>query len=139
MNKKRLDVAAIQNELEGSVFFRKQQPLPPATPPVVKTPAPRQRKQTEPVPGVPPVLPVPLVPPVRGTPPTKRVMKQRHPFDIYQDQYETLQELSLEERKQGGIGSMSAMVRDGIDIVIAAKRNGVLPSSLLTELKKRKA
>ncbi len=66
-------------------------------------------------------------------------MKQRHPFDIYQDQYETLQELSLEERKQGGIGSMSAMVRDGIDIVIAAKRNGVLPSSLLTELKKRKA
>jgi hypothetical protein len=49
-------------------------------------------------------------------------MKQRHPFDIYQDQYETLQALALEERKQGGVGSMSAMVREGIDLIIAKKR-----------------
>jgi hypothetical protein len=62
---------------------------------------------------------VPLVP---RTPPVKRVMKQRHPFDIYQDQYEALQALALEERKRGGAGSMSAMVREGIDIIIAKKR-----------------
>jgi hypothetical protein len=49
-------------------------------------------------------------------------MKQRHPFDIYHDQYESLQRLALEERKQGGIGSMSAMVREVIDQLIAEKR-----------------
>ena len=49
-------------------------------------------------------------------------MKQRHPFDIYQDQYEALQELALEERKRGGIGSMSAMVREALDSIIAEKR-----------------
>jgi hypothetical protein len=70
---------------------------------------------------VPPVRVVRDVPPVPHTPP-KRVMKQRHPFDIYQDQYEALQALALEERKQGGVGSMSAMVREGIDIIISRKR-----------------
>src|SRR4051794_14233856 len=35
-----------------------------------------------------PVRPVLPAPPVRGA---KRTMKQRHPFDIYQDQYESLQ------------------------------------------------
>jgi hypothetical protein len=49
-------------------------------------------------------------------------MKQRHPFDIYQDQYEALQELALEERKLGGVGSMSAMVREAIDKLISEKR-----------------
>ena len=49
-------------------------------------------------------------------------MKQRHPFDIYRDQYDTLQELAMEERKQGGIGSMSAMVRQALDTFIATKR-----------------
>ena len=49
-------------------------------------------------------------------------MKQRHPFDIYRDQYEALQEIALEERKQGGIGSMSAMVREALDRLIAEKK-----------------
>ena len=50
-------------------------------------------------------------------------MKQRHPFDIYQDQYEALQQLALEERKRGGVGSMSAMVREALDQLIAAKKH----------------
>jgi hypothetical protein len=72
--------------------------------------------------------PVPLVPPVRDVRPvlpglgTKRTMKQRHPFDIYQDQYETLQQLALEERMQGGVGSMSAMVRAALDAFIAKRK-----------------
>src|SRR5918999_3931441 len=81
-----------------------------------KTPLLREaRAQTErlkepqqpvpPVPGVPPVLPVPGVP-------RKRKMKERWPVNIYEDQYESLQLLALEERKQGGMGSMSAMVRE---------------------------
>ena len=52
----------------------------------------------------------------------QRVMKQRHPFDIYQDQYEALQELALDDRKRGGFGSMSALVREALDKYIAAKR-----------------
>src|SRR5512144_2680761 len=64
--------------------------------------------------------PVPLV---RDVPPVKkRVMKQRWPVDIYQDQYESLQELALKKRKQGGIGSMSAMVREALDQLIAARK-----------------
>src|SRR5215210_1815089 len=58
----------------------------------------------------------------RPVPPVKRVMKQRHPFDIYQDQYESLQHLALEERKQGGVGSMSAMVREALDKLIAERK-----------------
>jgi hypothetical protein len=72
-----------------------------------------------------PVPPVRVGPPVRGVPPVppaKRLMKQRHPFDIYRDQYETLQALALEERKQGGVGSMSAMVREALDRFIASKK-----------------
>jgi hypothetical protein len=68
---------------------------------------------------VPPVRVVPLVSPIH---PQKRVMKQRHPFDIYQDQYDSLKEMSVEDRKQGGVGSMSAMVREAIDNYISSKK-----------------
>jgi hypothetical protein len=70
-----------------------------------------------------PVPPVPVVPPVLPVPgaPLKRVMKERWPVNIYQDQYESLQQLALEERKQGGMGSMSAMVREAIDKLIAER------------------
>ena len=66
-----------------------------------------------------PVPPVRVVPPV--TPP-KRVMKQRHPFDIYQDQYDALRALATEERKQGGFGSMSAMVRQALDTFFTERK-----------------
>jgi hypothetical protein len=46
--------------------------------------------------------------------PTKRLII-RHPFEIYQDQLESLRHLSVEERKEGGTGSMSKMVREAID------------------------
>src|SRR2546421_1152220 len=66
---------------------------------------------------------VPLVPPVRVVPPGhRRKIKQRHPFDIFEDQLEGLKQLSLEERMRGGVGSMSAMVREEIDDLIAKKR-----------------
>lgn len=97
---KKLDTNIITNELEGSAFFRD-----------------RKSDPVLPVRGVPPVRPVLPVPS-----PGKRVMKQRHPFDIYQDQYESLQSLALEERKQGGVGSMSAMVREAIDKLLTERR-----------------
>ncbi len=63
-----------------------------------------------------------IVPPVRvvrGTP--KRKIKTRHPFDIYEDQVETLRQLSYEDRMRGGTGSQSAMVREALDDFIAKK------------------
>jgi hypothetical protein len=52
----------------------------------------------------------------------RRKIKTRHPFDIYEDQLEELRKLSMEDRMQGGFGSMSAMVREAIDTFIAKKR-----------------
>lgn len=60
--------------------------------------------------------------PVLHTEANNRPVKPRHAFDIYQDQYESLLELSLEERRQGGTGSMSAMVREALDKYIAAQK-----------------
>jgi hypothetical protein len=68
---------------------------------------------------VPPVLPVRDVPPAAAS---KRMIRQRHPFDIYADQYDELKQLALEDRMHGGVGSMSAMVREAIDEYIAKVR-----------------
>jgi hypothetical protein len=85
--------------------------------PVIERPkAPNPEAKSIPVP---PVRVVPQSPVPHGK---KRHMKQRHPFDIYQDQYDALKELSVEDRKQGGIGSMSAMVREALDKFISEKR-----------------
>jgi hypothetical protein len=78
----------------------------------------QRESSSHPVPPVRDVRPVRDVPPV----PPKRVMKQRWPIDIYQDQYEALKQLALEERMQGGVGSMGAMIRDALDKLIAERR-----------------
>ena len=69
--------------------------------------------------SVPPVLPVRGVRPALSD---KRQMKQRHPFDIYNDQYEDLKQLALEDRMRGGAGSMSAMVREALDDFITKRQ-----------------
>src|SRR3954466_9485105 len=123
---KKLNIAAVQNELSGgSAFFpnytNKQNPqAEPANRPDESVIIP-----TTSVTPVPPVRPVLPVPPVRGKdakPGLKRVMKSRHPFDIYEDQYHALRDLALRERMQGGVGSMSAMVREAIDSFIEKRR-----------------
>src|SRR5512144_2199400 len=125
--KKQLNVSAITNELRGnSAFFPRYKKEPAADPVPDLAPLPSNHQQAPAARPLHPgrvVPPVPLVPPVPGVPPIKRVMKHRWPVDIYQDQYESLQELALEERKQGGIGSMSAMVRQALDELIAKKRS----------------
>ena len=101
---------------------------PNAKPPELGSPMDNFPTIQKPKPSTIPVRPVrdvPLVrpaPPVPLVPPKKRVMKQRQPFDIYQDQYESLKQFSVEDRMQGGVGSMSAMVREALDSFIAAKR-----------------
>src|SRR5437016_3942815 len=64
---------------------------------------------------VPPGLPGRPGRDVSPTTTSKRKIKSRHAFDIYEDQVEELQRLSLEDRMRGGAGSMSAMVREAID------------------------
>jgi hypothetical protein len=77
----------------------------------------------KPKPAVKPPSPTRSVQPVRtGSETPRRKIKPRWPFDIYVDQIEELRKLSLEERMQGGSGSMSAMVREAIDAYIAKKR-----------------
>lgn len=54
--------------------------------------------------------------------PKKRRIKPRHSFDVYEDQVEALQQLALEDRMRGGLGSMSAMAREALDDYIAKVR-----------------
>ena len=47
--------------------------------------------------------------------------KTRYSFEFYQDQLETLRDFSLEEKRRGEQGNMSAMVREAIDAYIAKR------------------
>jgi hypothetical protein len=118
-------VQPLKSPLDGMPAIGKpQQKSNTATPPPLSAKPVRQKGQEKeeqhqntvhPVREVHPVRPVPPVPP-------KRVMKQRWPVDIYQDQYEALKQLALEERMQGGVGSMGAMIREALDKLIAERR-----------------
>jgi hypothetical protein len=57
--------------------------------------------------GVPP--PVPLIPKM------KRLIRQRQPFDIYEDQYQQLKKIAEEEKGFENGRGMSQMVREAID------------------------
>jgi hypothetical protein len=113
-----------QSSGRGVDAFFSSQPPQEEKKPVIQEEQDKKETQEEtlhpvpPVPVVPGVLPVPPVP---GVPP-KRVMKERWPVNIYHDQYESLKQLAAEERKQGGLGSMSQMVREAIDKLIAERR-----------------
>jgi hypothetical protein len=75
--------------------------------------------KTSSIQGVPPPVPrtVPRTEP-RTTPlipKVKRLMKQRQPFDIYEDQYARLKQIADTERGFENGRSMSQMVREAID------------------------
>jgi len=53
----------------------------------------------------------------------KRIIT-RNAFEIYEDQMDTLRKLSLEEKMNGKLGSMSAMVREAIDAYLYKKSAG---------------
>lgn len=57
--------------------------------------------------------------------PTGRIgkrIKQRHSFEYFLDQIESLQGFALDEKQRGEQGSMSAMVREALDAYIAKRR-----------------
>lgn len=96
---KKLNSASIQNELSGqSVFFQHQE---------------KQKSQIDNDDSVREVRNVRTVRGVRT--PTKREIK-RHPFDIYRDQLEQLQQMkTVHMMRAGEMRSMSEMVREALD------------------------
>jgi hypothetical protein len=53
----------------------------------------------------------------------KRIIT-RNAFEIYEDQMDRLRKISLEEKMNGKLGSMSAMVREAIDSYLHKKTAG---------------
>lgn len=111
---KKLNIAAITNELEESAFFpsNKKPVVSPTPPPVVEEPKPlivnRQETQTKP----------PTTERANARTPERHNGKRiiaRNAFEIYDDQMSSLRKLSLQEKMEGKLGSMSSMVREAID------------------------
>jgi hypothetical protein len=133
--KKKLNVESIQSELRGgSAFFpgykSPDSPPPPPeevqlvenvdTSPPEHTPVEHQTDLA----GVPPTVPLTRPEPVpqgvpRGAPlipkRAKRPIRQRQPFDIYEDQYQSLKKIANAERGFENGRSMGQMVREAID------------------------
>jgi hypothetical protein len=115
--KKKLNIDQIQSELRGgSAFFPSYKgadsPTPPSPAPELSHPEQETEIQNQPVPlpvppGVPPANP--LVPKI------KRPIRQRQPFDIFEDQYQRLKRISEAEKDFVNGRGMSQMVRDAID------------------------
>ena len=115
--KSKPDPNAVLNELSrDSVFFQRAVTGAPAQPepPVDESP-----------PSEPPAAAV--RPPSNGRPVRRK--KVRHPFDIYDDQLESLRELSTDDRRLGGQGSMSEMVREALEQYLPTKK-GMLREAL---------
>jgi hypothetical protein len=133
--KKKLNVDIIQSELRGgSAFFpgykSDQSPTSPPEERSEKPPKVTPRKKTVPVvkepdiQGIPPGEPLGVLEGVPdGVPPTvplipkkpKRPIRQRQPFDIYEDQYQALKKIATAERSFENGRSMGQMVREAID------------------------
>ena len=129
--KKKLNVESIQSELRGgSAFFpgykSPDSPTPPKEEPeqIDKIDIPpnkiKSASQQDSSDGVPPPVPLPVRVPVPPTlplvPKLKRPIRQRQPFDIYEDQYEQLKSIAKAEEGFVNGRGMSQMVRDALDL-----------------------
>jgi len=70
------------------------------------------------------LLESPAHPVVRTSGRTSVRKKSRWPFEIFQDQIDELQQLSLEAKSRGERGSMSEMVREALDDYLRKVRSG---------------
>jgi hypothetical protein len=112
--KKKLNVDMIQSELRGgSAFFPGYKG---SSSPEVPDKVEENTAADNPVPpGVPPPVPhgVPHTEPL--VPKTKRPIRQRQPFDIFEDQYQALKKIADAERGFVNGRGMSHMVREAIE------------------------
>ena len=97
-----------------------------SSPPLSEKPKRREAQRSQPRPdGIPVPVPEPVPvgvgervgvpPPVPLVPKVKRVIKQRQPVDIYEDQYERLKQIKKAEEGFVNGRGMSQMVREAID------------------------
>src|SRR4051794_25471044 len=107
--KKSLDTSGITNELKGaSLYFKRAREEKQHAEDASDKPTPMHNQGGVPVPVPPYGVPRTPVPP-------RRLIRQRQPFDIFDDQYRKLKQIADDERNQGLPGSMSRMVREAID------------------------
>src|SRR4051812_41432201 len=120
--KKQLNTTALTNELAGaSAFFpsykKNDSPTPQvAEVPVTIAPQNQQQQSDQPTPER-----ANARTPVRSN--TKRIIT-RNSFEIYEDQMDSLRELAYREKREGRIGSMSAMVREAVDSYLKENNSG---------------
>ena len=121
--KKKLNVDTIQSELRGgSAFFpgykSTSPPTPPAEEPHKPAPAEQPPQDSAPFIGNDQLTETPLPERMNARSPVrpngKRIIT-RNSFEIYEDQMDSLRKLSLHEKMEGKLGSMSQMVREAID------------------------
>ena len=109
--KKKLNVSAVQNELSGQSVFFKEEPTLFAD---EKSKTSRVRNVRE----------VRDVRDERGVRIVKKRERKRHPFDIYRDQLEKLQQMKTKHMMSTGeMKSMSEMVREALDHYIQKHQN----------------
>jgi hypothetical protein len=126
--KKQLNVDQIQSELRGgSAFFpgyrgsasptasAEQSPSTGEQPMTDRSVPSQEGRQAIDQVGVPPTVPRPVPRPGPLIPKAKRPIRQRQPFDIYEDQYVTLKKTAEAEKGFVNGRSMSLMVREAID------------------------
>jgi hypothetical protein len=124
---KKLNIDQIQSELRGgSAFFPGYKGSESPTPKVEELPkkdSPEEATHKVTKPAVKTTNHQGVPPPVRGTvppslpliPKVRRPIKQRQPFDIFEDQYVKLKSIAEAEKEFENGRSMSQMVRDAID------------------------
>jgi hypothetical protein len=106
------NVPALKSPLEGMPAINKPTRPSPQDSPVQEAEKPNSQPSQ--------VIPerVNARTPVR--PNGKRIIT-RNSFEIYEDQMDALRKLSLQEKMEGKLGSMSQMVRDAIDAYLNDK------------------
>ena len=119
--KKKLDTSIITSELRGSSAFfpsyKKDNSPTSQNPAAIKKPTEviKPEQTTHVNEGVPPPVPRTVPRPEPLIPKVKRPIKQRQPFDIYEDQYQSLKKIAESEKDFVNGRGMSQMVRDAID------------------------
>ena len=129
--KKQLNVESIQSELRGgSAFFPgyKSPPTPPSEDVQSPSEADASPQQSAPIVGDDhrPEIILPLPERVNARTPVRPSGKRiitRNSFEIYEDQMDSLRKLSLEEKMEGNLGSMSQMVREAIDTYLKTRHS----------------
>jgi hypothetical protein len=114
---KKLNETALATELAGSAFFQAPEPGKATAHEAEvsgQASTPPDAAPGGPTTGITPVRP-------NGSTPVRRAIT-RYAFEFFQDQITELRVISLRQKLDGEMGSMSEMVRDAIDAYLAHRK-----------------